>query len=453
MLKSAKFNGMVLLMVMCILVLTACGSGNKEATPDTGTAKPDAAATKTPDVGKKQTLIVYAQDDQNVFGDETKVDQLFGDFKKENNVDLQFVSIKSSDFLQKFTISAQGNEPIDVLFTNGQFIRTFYSKGLIADLTNEVKAPADRFNQSALDTYTYGGKLYALPWSGATTSALYYNKALFEKYNLKVPTTFAELTAVSKEFNKNGIAPIAFGGGDKFMWPMWYFETFAQTSGNDSVNRTFAALQGKAKFTDPDFVAAMEDLGKFGKDKILQDGVNGTNMDAARALFIAEKAAMFYGGSWELDGFSKGIADKLDVALFPTVKDGAKVQMTGAGGDGVALYAKVAPEKKDLAVKLIEYFTSDAVHQKYVDISGMALPANKNVPAKGSPVVAALKDKHVPVTVTFLDWYWPKEVTEEFQTEIQAVVGQMIPAKDAMAKIQAAFDKLKAGGYDFDSSK
>ncbi|QGQ99714.1 sugar ABC transporter substrate-binding protein [Paenibacillus psychroresistens] len=451
MFKSAKRNGLVLLIVMCLMVLTACGSGNKDEASDA--ANPDATSTKAPDSGKKQTLIVYAQDDQNVFGDEAKADQLFGDFKKENNVNLQIVSIKSSDFLQKFTISAQGNEPMDVLFTNGQFIRTFYSKGLIADLTNEIKAPADRFNQSALDTYTYGGKLYALPWSGATTSALYYNKSLFEKYNLKVPTTFDELTAVSKEFNKNGIAPIAFGGGDKFMWPMWYFETFAQASGNDSVNRTFAALQGKAKFTDPDFVEAMEELGKFGKDKILQDGVNGTNMDAARALFIAEKAAMFYGGSWELDGFSKGIADKLDVALFPTVKAGTKVQMTGAGGDGVALYAKVAPEKKDLAVKLIEYFTSDAVHQKYVDISGMALPANKNIPTKGNAVVAALKDKHVPVTVTFLDWYWPKEITEEFQIEIQAVVGQMVSAKDAMAKIQAVYDKIKAGGYDFDSTK
>ncbi|BBI36660.1 ABC transporter substrate-binding protein [Cohnella abietis] len=445
MFKLVKRNGMIIMLGVCVMALTACGSGDK-ATSET-------AGTTAPATGKKQTLIVYAQDDQNVFGDETKANQLFGDFKKENNVDLQIVSIKSSDFLQKFTISAQGNESIDVLFTNGQFIRNFYSKGLIADITNDITAPADRFNQSALDTYTYGGKLYALPWSGATTSAMYYNKALFEKYNLKVPTTFEELTAVSKVFNENGIAPISFGGGDKFMYPMWYFETLAQTSGNDSVNRTFAALQGKAKFTDPDFVEAMEDLGKFGKDKILQDGVNGTNMDAARALFIAEKAAMFYGGSWELDGFSKALADKLDVALFPTVKAGAKVQMTGAGGDGVALYAKVAPEKRDLAVKLIEYFTSDAVHQKYVDISGMALPANKNVPTKGSDVVAKLKDEHIPVTVTFLDWYWPKEITEEFQAQIQAVVGQILPANEAMAKIQAVYDKLKAGGYDFDSTK
>ena len=44
---------------------------------------------------------------------------------------------------------------------------------------------------------------------------------------------------------------LAMGGGDIYMWPMWFFQTFAQTSKNRSFERTVDSLLGKAKFTDP----------------------------------------------------------------------------------------------------------------------------------------------------------------------------------------------------------
>lgn len=449
-------QSLALLMTLALIaLLAACGSNTNSESSSSSSPAASSDSNDSSPPAKKQKLVIYAYDDTNTLSDQAKVDTIFGDFMKENNAELQFVTAKSADFLQKLTVSASAGDPIDVIMSNGQYIRTLFSKGMLSELTGSIADPTTRFNQSALNAYTYGDKLYALPWAAATTSAMYYNKAIFDQYKLAVPTTYEELVTATQELNKNGIQGIAFGGASKFMYPMWYFETFAQTSGNNSLERTYEALQGKAKFTDPDYVEAMEALAKFGKDKLFQPGVNGADSDAGKALFVSGKAAMFYGGTWELGNFAKQLGpDKLGVALFPIVKAGAKSEMTGSGGDGIALYSKVAPEHKDLAVKFIEYTTSDKANGLYNSVdASVALPANKNSASQDDPIVKQLQAAHLPVTTTFLDWFWPQEVVQEFQFQIQAVVGQAIGAPEAMQKIQDVFDNLVKDGYDFNGTK
>ncbi len=451
--KSTK-SFALLLMLVVVSVIAACGSNNKDKSSSNVASSSSSSSSATQASGEKQKLTVYAYDDTNTLSDPAKVETLFADFKAENNAELQFVTTKSADFLQKLTVSATAGDPIDVIMTNGQYVRSLYSRGMLAELSGAISDPTSRFNQSALDAYTYSDKLYALPWNAATTSAVFYNKAIFEQYGLSVPKTYEELVEVTSKLKENGIHGIAFGGASKFMYPMWYFETLAQTSDNNSLQLTYETLQGNAKFTDPAYVAAMEALAQFGKDGIFQPGVNGADSDAGKALFASGKAAMFYGGTWELGNFEQQLGDKLGVTLFPIIKSGVKAEMTGSGGDGIGLYAEVAPERRDLAIKFIEYMTSDKVNALYNSVdSGVALPSNKNSAVKDDPLVKQLQAEHLPVTTTFLDWFWPQEVVQEFQFQIQAVVGQASSAQEAMEKIQDVFDGLVKNGYDFNGTK
>jgi hypothetical protein len=70
----------------------------------------------------------------------------------------------------------------------------------------------------ALGEFTFDGKTYSAGLGVSITSMLFYNKALFQKYGVKVPTTYDELKAAVKVFAAKGIIPIAHG--DKAKWPI-----------------------------------------------------------------------------------------------------------------------------------------------------------------------------------------------------------------------------------------
>lgn len=82
--------------------------------------------------------------------------------------------------------------------------------------------------------------------------------------------------------------------------------------------------------------------------------------------------------------------------------------------------------------------------------SGIGLPAVTTVTPKGTnPLQQQIIDESLPTTVTFLDWYWPKEVTAAYQQGIQAVVGGVETPEAVAAKVQAAYDAAEAAGWVF----
>jgi raffinose/stachyose/melibiose transport system substrate-binding protein len=242
---------------------------------------------------------------------------------------------------------------------------------------------------------------------------------------------------------------------------MWYFDILAQTTGNKSVERTVAALSGKAKFTDPDFVEAMKILGNFGKEGMFQPGFNGTDSDGGKTIFTSGKSLAFFGGTWEIAGFRKAGMDakKMDMIPFPVVKAGAKSQQTGSAGAGaICLYSKIAPSQKALALKFVDYLSSDKgienARKALTAPGGFAFPATKSVKTNSTDALAPKLQKEImPTTVTFLDWIWAPEVTKAFQQDIQAVVGQQMSAEDAMKDVQKVFDGIVANGYNFNATK
>ena len=174
---------------------------------------------------ERQTMIIWNID--------TNYAQWFEDqykpFEQQNNVDIKISTVPSEDFHVKFISAVQAKSQIDALTQNGQDVRWMATDGLLKDLTSAVTYK-DRFVASALIPYTIGGKLYGIPYGAMNTSALYYNKEIFAKYKLTPPKTYDDLVKVVRELNKNGIYGISMGGATIYMWPMWFFQTFAQTS-------------------------------------------------------------------------------------------------------------------------------------------------------------------------------------------------------------------------------
>ena len=51
----------------------------------------------------------------------------------------------------------------------------------------------------------------------------------------------------------------------------------------------------------------------------------------------------------------------------------------------------------------------------------------------------------------FLDWVWPRELTETIQREIQAMMAGSKTPQEAAESIQAKYDQMVADGYTFES--
>ena len=382
---------------------------------------------------------------------------LFRDFEQSTGYRVNVINGGAdSVYRQNLAVALSGGQPVDILMCNGQAVRPFLMRGLIEDLTDRVTY-WDRFIPSAIELATFGGRRYGVPYGHVTTSGIYTNNDVLRRYNLSLPRTYDDLLAMRDVLARDNISVFAFGGGSKYMWPMWFFCTFAQTSGNRSMERTEATLRGQARWTDRDYVEAMEILGRMGRDGFFQPGFNGTESDPAKSVFLTGNAALFFGGTWELQPFrDSGMAgDRMSMAGFPIVAPGARSEQTGAAGSPtLCLHSGASADRQRIALELIDFISSDAKVQQHRDIAGTSFPdVNRGyrLPADTDPIVTnAVVPTLGPSTVTFLDWIWPAEIVAAFQDQIQIITSGRTTAVEAMAAIQRVYDDLVRDGYRFD---
>jgi raffinose/stachyose/melibiose transport system substrate-binding protein len=145
-------------------------------------------------------------------------------------------------------------------------------------------------------------------------TVMFYNKGLFEKHGVAVPTTWDEFMAANTKLAAAGVTPIAVGAKDDWTLPIVHEVLGAARFGGADFQK--AVLAGQKDFTDPDWVASVQlvkDLQKF-----MPKSVTGVAVTDAQTLFSAEKAAMFPGGSFDLAVLQKANpAMKIGVLELP----------------------------------------------------------------------------------------------------------------------------------------
>jgi raffinose/stachyose/melibiose transport system substrate-binding protein len=235
------------------------------------------------------------------------------------------------------------------------------------------------------------------------------------------------------------------------MWPVWFFTTFAQTTGNRSIERTVEILSGKGKFTDPDFVEALDLVFQFSRDKLFSPGVFGLDFANAQSEFQTGKACFYLFH----DSIAKGLHDaegpnlKLDFMLMPNLVNKPVIsQYPGGPGLVMAIPAKIDPARKEAAFRLIDFLSSDDVNRESMQINGGAVPVNANVQPSDLPFYQKEKTE-ISKMVTYLDWFYPPEITTALQEGLQAGLAGRITAEALAKNLQAVLDRLSGGGYHF----
>jgi raffinose/stachyose/melibiose transport system substrate-binding protein len=281
------------------------------------------------------------------------VEQINDEFKTAHpGTQIVTESYPDQPYQQKIKIYATAKQLPDVFkfwsFTS--LLKPLIDGGFVAPL-DRADFEGLGYLPGALDTNTYGGKLYGIPVS-ADFWVIYYNKKLFKDAGIEhPPATLDELYAVVPKLKAKGLIPMTTDGKDA--WPLSItFDLLAwRLSGEKGLPRK--ALDRKIKFTDPVFVEAARELQKLVKSGLFQEDLMVSDYGAARNLFGQGKAAMFLMGSWELGlgadkAFSAEFRANVDVFKFPTVnrgKGGPDDLMAWYGGNYV-----VSASSKNLAL-------------------------------------------------------------------------------------------------------
>ncbi|GAA0245582.1 sugar ABC transporter substrate-binding protein [Saccharothrix mutabilis subsp. mutabilis] len=244
--------------------------------------------------------------------------------KAHPNVTVKVQLTANKEYWTKLQTAVTGGSAPDVFWMNGPRIGLYASQGVLQPLDERISAAGvdtAAYPKSLVDLYTFEGKKYGLP-KDYDTIGLWYNKALFDAAGVKHPDatwTWDDLKAAAAKLTdpakgQYGIAAPADSQAN-------YYNTIFQAGG------TVIAPDGKKSgFGDPEAVEGLKfwvDLIKSGSSPTVQQ-MSDTE---PTQLFSSGKVAMYYGGSWEANGFAKNadLTGKVDVAPLPKGKKEAVV--------------------------------------------------------------------------------------------------------------------------------
>jgi raffinose/stachyose/melibiose transport system substrate-binding protein len=151
---------------------------------------------------------------------------------------------------------------------------------------------------AAVQAFEYNGKYYGIPLY-LDAKFMGYNKQIFSKLGLGVPTSFEELLTDCDAIRKAGITPISLG--NKEAWPVVHYagQLLAYDVPRETLERDFDPKT--AQFTDPGYVQALQQYKELSDHCTDGATVNGVSYASALEQFSNAKSAMYYQEIIEFD--------------------------------------------------------------------------------------------------------------------------------------------------------
>ncbi|QRN82054.1 carbohydrate ABC transporter substrate-binding protein [Chloroflexota bacterium] len=438
-----KIVSLLFIFVMLAGAVTACTQG--EATEVVSGSEDDGAEEVT-GLGNGTLHIIGSE--RTYPGEAEAWDEVIADFEEEYGVTVEVKWQGAwNEVPQMLETARMAGEPVDISSAGAGLINTtLVRSGIAMDLTEYIEPFQDRFSEGSFLAYTIDDKVWGIPFGASSTTGVIYNKTMFDELGLEEPTTYEELLAVAKVIEEEkGIIPMIHDGKAPWFWPIWYFEAYAQTTGNTSIANIVEFLSGNKQFTGEAEMAAFDKIAQFYSDGILTQESLDTDSDAKFAVFAQEKAAMFYAGTWHLSPVRAAVEDAFEIGIFefPIIVEGSTSQHGGGPGDCFMIPSFADPANYGLSRQFFEFISRPENATKILSRRDPLGPSIAAVPSTDTePLAEELVAEFYPNTITFLDWIWPVEVNDAFVSGIPAVLTGNMTSEEATQAVQNALDTL-----------
>ncbi|UIJ83209.1 ABC transporter substrate-binding protein [Rhizobium leguminosarum] len=352
-----------------------------------------------------------------------------------------------SDGLSRLRNAQLAGDPVDVVVCAANPVNTSYARlGLIKPVDDLVEGLKGRFTPGSVENFTVGGKVWGVPLSAVNVTTFFYNKEQFKQAGLEPPKTYEAFLAAVPRFKELDIIPVVHQGKNAWMWPLYYMSSLAETTGNKQVELVESILKGTAKFTDPQSLEALVLSKKWVDDGLLDPQSNDLDEDAMKSVFYSGKAAAYFGGSWDAPAIKANAPFEWGVFKFPQY-EGQPGHPVAFGGAESGLCVSSTSKEPELAAEYIKFAVEDA--QAGPLLEPLVPIATSHVGVSGSTdEVSKDLQSYLPAD-KFLDWVWPRELTETIQRSVQSMMGGSLSPEQAAQEMQTKLDSMVSSGYKF----
>lgn len=354
-------------------------------------------------------------------------------FMKANpNVKINFVGKDHDAHRMAMKLAAQSNTLPDLFWEANTEWQAMQKLGAIMDLTAILKPIKGNLIDGALDNFsTPDGKIWGTGYM-LSVAGVFYNKAVFDKAGLKIPTTWAELLNVVKVLKQKGITP--FAQGTKDPWPLWSYCMYFERYGWMDFYPKFMAKQLKA-VNDPGMLKAFGRIEELTKAGAYPENITTLDYAGMGEMFFSGKAAMYNTGTWGLKAIQDSpIAASVDFNFGPTFPDGIGPQKIGIKeiANGFFVGSKVAkdPAKLKAVTDLLKFmYSQDGAKTVMFDAKSLSIVKNNiDTSSNGNLfnlMTKKVQDEYKPVMQHYLYILPPELVSPFAQAWWDAVTGIM----------------------------
>lgn len=322
---ESAFKWLTMSLILMMLV-SACSSKTEEST-SAGDANKPSDTTDNASSGKKVTLqVMYLKESGTTDKKAQWMQENIDLYKSANpNIDFEVVDNTGGDnYLTAITTRMAANNVPDLFETwTLERLRPFAEANRLYDLTDFLNSDEDlksKFSDDALNATSFNGKTYAMPLT-QDLEIVYYNKDVFQKYNLQVPQTYDELLNIIDVLKSNDIVPITLPNKEPWMGTIPYMMIAERIGGMDIYNNTVVNKTGS--WTDNPFIEAAAMLQDLVKRGAFDKNVNNLTRPESEIKLSEGKAGMYIGlTSAANENLIDSLGDKLGFFNFPDVPGG-----------------------------------------------------------------------------------------------------------------------------------
>jgi raffinose/stachyose/melibiose transport system substrate-binding protein len=369
-------------------------------------------------------------------------DKIIPVFEKENpGVKINFDAIAPTEYSASLEAKLAGGTAGD-LITCLPFDASLdrFKRGYLAPITD--LPGLSNFSEVAKAGWSTDDQktTFCVPMA-AVIHGFIYNKDAFDKLGIKVPATEDEFFAALEKIKASGqYTPLAVGTGALWVAGALGYMNIGPNFWKGEEGR-LALIAGRAKFTDPQFVAPFRELAKW--KPYLPDGFEAETVTDSQNMFTLGRAAIYPAGSWEISGFNAHADFKMGAFPPPVPKDGDQCFITDHPDHGIGMNTKSKHPSE--AKKFMEWLTTP----EFAALYSNALPGFFSLNTAAVPIKDALADEFaswrknckstIRLTYAILSRGTPNLDNETSEVSSQVLRGTMSP-DDAAKRLRQGLD-------------
>ncbi len=362
--------------------------------------------------------------------------------KKHPGIEIKFSPTAPTEYDSTLNARLSGGTAGDLLACRPFDVSlALYKRGQLEKL--DGKAGMDNFPASAKVAWqTDDGKdTFCMPIASVMHGFL-YNKKIFRELKLQPPATEEEFFKALETVKKSGkSAPLALGTADQWEANQVVFTSIGANYWKGEDGRK-ALIAGKARFTDPQFVAAWEYEARLGS--YLSKGASAQTYGDSQNQFALGKAAIYPSGSWDIAYFKQDPELELGAFNPPVRKAGDKCYISDHTDIGMSVNKK--SKNKEDAYKFLAWLGSQEFADIYTNkVTGFFSLSNHLISIK-DPLAKQMNGwrascaSTIRLNAQILNRGEPSMENELWNVNAQVLNGKLAP-KDAARQIQSGFAK------------